>query len=115
MSQRLVKVIVTFFAIIGITFLSIFLHEITHVIDFAPTNYSNGRLCAIQIENITYNPSGYFKFYVPKEKEQVFDRIDKYAEVKAYFVTFIIMVIGVTALMFYLFEDYQRALIEKYK
>lgn len=100
--------LLVFFAIIGIITLSIGLHEFYHVVEYHNLNITNSQLCVFQLENITYDTSGYFQFEYPSSQSIEESEISKYSEVRAYFISTIIIVIGTISILYFIFNSYDE-------
>ena len=94
--------IILLFAIIGIIFSSIVLHELYHVYDFNKENFIPTNICLLNIEPLNENASlGYVDYNFKGVDVVDYERVNKYSEVKAYIVTSLVLIIGTIALFYY--------------
>lgn len=92
------------FAIVGMLTIGIGIHELQHVYDARSLNITESRLCVFQLENITYNPSGYYRYYFPESETTTQEKVMRYSEIKAYIAFAIIVFIGACSIFYLIFN-----------
>jgi len=99
-------VILYIFAIIGVTVLSIALHEQSHINDMKDINAEFKEVCYVGYD--TENTAGWYKYTLPDKtvEQDRIDFVDKYTEIKAYTISALIFVLfNICALSFFTYRE----------
>jgi small-conductance mechanosensitive channel len=91
--------IITALALFGTLMLVIITHELVHKFDFKPILEKNSKeeICVLNLptsfKDLKNASVGYYKFYSDDNKKEEYEKIEKHAELRAYFISLIIWVI----------------------
>lgn len=105
--EKILFSFVMFFSILGITFVSISVHEYIHVYDFSGLDKSDEQLCLFAVptnysfKELRNSALGYYVFEINEKDDGQYKKIRKYAEIKAYAIsTILFFVLSSVLLMF---------------
>jgi hypothetical protein len=99
-------------ALIGTTLSSIYVHEYMHMKDFEKVSVVDETLCIFSVPtNLTWSGflngnAGYYNFHFNEKDKPMIEKINKYTEIKAYFMSTVIFIVMGGVILTYVFMKY---------
>jgi uncharacterized membrane protein len=113
--EKFAWLVIMTLSLIGVVGFGVIIHEYSHYYDFKELNVSNGEICGLILPIEWKNWSefqkqalGSYSFNVDDNKRDRFNEIDKYTEIKAYFINIIIGALFLVCFTIIIFFKYKN-------